>query len=560
MLKHFLRTLFFEVTERCNCFCEHCGSNCIKISEIEDLPINDIVNVLSSVNEKYIEKPMIMITGGEPLLRVDFWEIAENISKMGFSWGMTTNGTLIDSFTVNNLKKTKLATISISLDGLKNTHEKIRRFPGSFENVINGIKLLKSAAFLDKLQITTIISKSNVHELDAIYELVRELGIDSWRVSNIDPIGRGKNDALLLSNNELLYLYEFIKNKRGYSNFEVLYPCCHFVGKYENIIRNHPFVCQSGTTIASVLNNGGIFGCLSVERRRELIQGNVRLDDFCDVWENCFSIYRDLIRTSNEKCLKCEYWKNCRGDSFHTWDFDTKSPLLCYKEISKEEPVTKNALYNSTNQLLQVDYSKMSELIRKCFNCAELVKFCFKDSPTKNRIVFLPNAISSLMDFFYWGKSNPINHYELQVALIGQEFNCYAVEDKVALVQYVLPTPLSIRERNWLEYTNIDHSYLPKELEIILRNLNFDNEYINIDIEPTILGFAHTHPHQDNIHLCDSDYVSHLSMYGKSNLIGITLIVNPQNKQLLAFSGSKCDYTDIHIYINQNEKNRLLNQ
>ena len=73
------------------------------------------------------------------------------------------------------------------------------------------------------------------------------------------------------------------------------------------------------------------------ERRKELIQGNVRQDDFIDVWENKFQWFRDLDKLKSKECENCEDWKYCRGDSLHTWDFKNQKPKICYKKNLKEE-------------------------------------------------------------------------------------------------------------------------------------------------------------------------------------------------------------------------------
>ena len=122
-----LRWLFFELTSRCNLHCRHCGSNCS--SEGKSLTIEDMETTLKSVRQ---EKPMICLTGGEPLLHPDFYEIAECAHSMGFSWGMTTNATLIDEETASKLRKSGMGTVSISLDGLEQAHDSLRKQKGAW--------------------------------------------------------------------------------------------------------------------------------------------------------------------------------------------------------------------------------------------------------------------------------------------------------------------------------------------------------------------------------------------------------------------------------------------
>ena len=94
---------------------------------------------------------------------------------------------------------------------------------------------------------------------------------------------------------------------------------------------------MTGLYVGSILSNGDIFVCPNVERRPELIQGNINTDSFVDVWENKFKEFRHERRTSCDDCLACSHFKFCGGDSFHTWNFDDNKPNICIKKIYKEE-------------------------------------------------------------------------------------------------------------------------------------------------------------------------------------------------------------------------------
>ena len=236
---------------------------------------------------------------------------------------------------IQKMKDTKMRTISISLDGMEKSHDEFRGVNGSYKKIIENIQKLKKAKFLDCLQVTTVVNKSNLQELEEIYNKMKELKIDSWRVVNMDPIGRANdNDDLLLNNRDYQHLIKFIVEKRKKSNMEVTYGCSHYLGfKYEKETRRNMFFCLTGFTTASILYNGDIFVCPNVERRKELVQGNIRTDDFVEVWENKFKWFRDLDKLKCKECEECEDWKYCRGDSLHTWDFENKKPKICLKKI-----------------------------------------------------------------------------------------------------------------------------------------------------------------------------------------------------------------------------------
>lgn len=335
-----LYNLFWETTLRCNAKCKHCGSRAGENINVEDeLTTDEIKGALKSIANKYNARNIFLdITGGEPLVRQDLFEVMKFASELGYNWGMTTNGILIDDEIVTKMKDSKMGSVSISLDGLKKTHDEFRGVEDSYSKIIENIKKLKLAKFLKNIQVTTVVNKANINELEELYSVISSLKIDSWRLLNMDPIGRAiDNNNLALTSKDYKYLIEFIKSKRKKAKFDVTYGCSHYLGmQYEKEVRKHMFHCIAGYTAASILYNGDIYVCPSVERRKELIQGNVRIDDFVDVWENKFKWFRECDKLKCEDCINCESWRYCKGDSLHTWDFDLNKPKICLNNILKE--------------------------------------------------------------------------------------------------------------------------------------------------------------------------------------------------------------------------------
>ena len=171
--KPVLYNLFWETTLRCNAKCKHCGSRAGENCNIKDeLTTEEIKNALKSVAEKYdADKILLNITGGEPLVREDLFDVMAFARKLGFHWGMTTNGILINDEIIEKMKNTGMSTILISLDGLEESHDKFRGVPGSFKKIIENIKKLKNANFLDIVQITTVVNKINISELEDMYNM-----------------------------------------------------------------------------------------------------------------------------------------------------------------------------------------------------------------------------------------------------------------------------------------------------------------------------------------------------------------------------------------------------
>lgn len=138
-----LRFVFLELTNQCNLKCRHCGSKCPSQQEQGQIETNFFLKAIDDVTAH--TRPgdlMFCITGGEPLLRRDWHVICEHIAEKGFSWGMTTNGTLITPQTIELMERTKIQTISVSIDGLKANHEWLRNVKGCFDSAIKAIRLL----------------------------------------------------------------------------------------------------------------------------------------------------------------------------------------------------------------------------------------------------------------------------------------------------------------------------------------------------------------------------------------------------------------------------------
>lgn len=328
-----LSLLFFELTNGCNLSCKHCGSRC-SADKKDYIDTGIVKKVIDSVSDKYDPKRiMIAVTGGEPLLHPDCTEIVKYAHDRGFPVGMTSNGILIDHDKAGDLKEAGLDTISISLDGIGADHDNLRMSKGAFEGTVRGINALKDVDI--EPQITTVVHKKNIDKLDEIYEFVVKNDIYSWRITNVEPVGRASDyREMLLDHDEMKRLFEYIRNKRFDSgrDIEVTYGCAHFVTyEYERMIRNFYFQCTAGTETASVMANGDIGACLDIERRSELIQGNVYTDDFTYIWENRFEVFRRNRAELSSRCKKCDYSSVCMGDSAHTWDYDNNEPLYCMK-------------------------------------------------------------------------------------------------------------------------------------------------------------------------------------------------------------------------------------
>ena len=330
-----LRQLFFELTLQCNERCFHCGSSCAPGRQEDLLTLEEYRAILEQVREDFdISKLQLCITGGEPLLRPDFFEILGYAHELGYRWGMTSNATLITPAVARRLADAGMETISVSIDGLRETHDLLRGLPGGYDRAMQGIQNLLDVGRFSAVQVTTVVNHENIGELDALFEIMDGLDIDSWRVINLEPIGRALQwPSRMLTREDYLRLFSFIREKRQ-AGYPVEYGCSHYLGPaWEGELRDWYWLCNAGIYTASIMANGNIGACLDIERRPETIQGNIRQSRFKDVWENRFALFRRDLSADSAHCAGCEHVEHCRGDAHHSWNYDKNEPMLCFRDL-----------------------------------------------------------------------------------------------------------------------------------------------------------------------------------------------------------------------------------
>ena len=294
-----------------------------------------LLALLADVKQRLgIERTQLCITGGEPLLRKDFFELMAAANGMGYAWGMTTNGTLITPAVAQKLADSGMRTVSVSVDGLRETHDRFRQRSGSYDEAIAGVRNLGELGVFQHVQVTTVVHAWNIAELEELFHIMVELPIDSWRLATIEPMGRAlEHPDLMLTSDDCRRLFAFIRQKRA-DGWPVKYGCCHYLGlELEREVREAYFLCSAGIYTASIMSNGDIGTCLDVERRPETIQGNIYEDDFVDVWTNRFGFLRQELANLDERCAVCDDREFCAGGSWHSFDFNAGHQRVCMKGV-----------------------------------------------------------------------------------------------------------------------------------------------------------------------------------------------------------------------------------
>ena len=301
----------WDCTRRCNLKCEHCGAS--KEKYRDELSTREIKN---AVSELAAASPAAFFcaTGGEPLLRKDLLDVLAYAKSKGLSTGFATNGFFLDSQKVAGVRKAGVDSVMVSLDGLEKTHNMIRGNPESFRRAAKAIKSIIDAG-VPQVTVATTVTKSNFHELEAIYDFVSGMGAKNWRISPIMPIGRAaKVEKFRLSPGQLRQIFEFVSEKRRGAVKILIGENLPYLMEYEEAVRDAPIVCQVGIGACCIGVSGSVRGCPEQPDCPPFVEGNIRQKPLMKVWQEGFARYRlRTIIEQDPKCGKCDFRHRCFG-------------------------------------------------------------------------------------------------------------------------------------------------------------------------------------------------------------------------------------------------------
>lgn len=340
-----LRMIAWELTRSCNLSCKHCRASSEMGSYPGELSKEECLRIMNEIS--LISKPIIILTGGEPLLRPDIFELARYGTDKGFRMVMATNGTLITEDIVKKMKQSGIQRISVSIDGPDaKTHDSLRNVEGAFENSLKGIEIAKKNGL--SFQINTTITKSNLHMIRDILGLAIRLGASAHHIFLLVPTGRGKE----LKDQEISAMeYEKILNwfyeQTDKLPLQIKITCApHFYRIYyqraskegkkihpkENGLDAMTRGCLGGVSFCFISHIGQIQPCGYLE----LNCGNVKEKPFYEIWETSetFHNLRNFDRYKG-KCGVCEFRKVCGGCRARAYemfgDYMAEEPLCIYE-------------------------------------------------------------------------------------------------------------------------------------------------------------------------------------------------------------------------------------
>jgi len=182
--------VIWNLIRRCNLACKHCYATSADIDFAGELSTDEVFAVMDDL--KAFGVSVLILSGGEPLLRPDIFEISHRAREMGFYVGLSTNGTLIDDSNIAAIEKVGYDYVGVSLDGMRATHDQFRRKQGAFDESINGIRLCHAAGIKIGLRFT--LTQDNAAELPELLQLMRDEDIDKFYLSHLNYAGRGNRN------------------------------------------------------------------------------------------------------------------------------------------------------------------------------------------------------------------------------------------------------------------------------------------------------------------------------------------------------------------------------
>ena len=347
-----LQLVAWELTRSCNLFCAHCRGSASNDQYSGELSTEECFNLINQILE--VCKPIIILTGGEPLIRQDVLQIAKYAVNKGLRVVMGTNGTLITKEVAAKLKDVPISRLGISLDfPVASLQDNFRGQAGAFAAVTAGIVNARKAGI--EVQINSTITKLNVAYLEELLALALKVGAVAFHPFMLVPTGRGKGlESVELPPEQYEETLNWIYDKQvelGERMFFKPTDAPHYLrvvkqrqkqsqGLYPEPSASHnPTAtitrgCLAGIDFCFISHQGKVKGCgyLDIEA------GDIREESFSQIWANS-SLFRQLRDISNlkGKCGACEYKRicgGCRARAYEaTGDYLEAEPYCVYEPI-----------------------------------------------------------------------------------------------------------------------------------------------------------------------------------------------------------------------------------
>jgi radical SAM protein with 4Fe4S-binding SPASM domain len=302
-----------ELTNKCNLNCIHCSVSANE-SPGEDMSTSRWFELLDSISALGVRA--VGLSGGEPLLRQDFWEIAAYARRLGLLVGLVTNGLLIGARDVELIKQLDV-DVQISLDGSNpRYHNLIRNCEACFEQVLEKLEMLRENEV--PFTLAAVATAETYKDLPDLLKLAESLGAKSFRVQPFFPSGRGMThrDRLDLTPDMTRYVSKFLLDAAKKSSLEVGGFYFQFLLEDDPKTVTQPCEdgsCAAGTGFAGITHDGYVYPCSHIWA---ISEDNVQDKTIPEIWVNSrlFNFFRSLKRVDTcPECQECSYYSQCKG-------------------------------------------------------------------------------------------------------------------------------------------------------------------------------------------------------------------------------------------------------
>jgi len=326
--------VFWETTKACELKCIHCRASAIESRSPEELTTEEAKKLFEEL-KGFERPPVIIMTGGDPMIRDDIYELIQSASSLGFPVAISPAvSNKLNSDSLANLKRSGVKFMSISLDGISATHEKIRGTYGIYQKTLDAITDGINSGI--SVQVNTAVMKINFMELPRIFKLISDLGIKIWEVFFLIQTGRG-SELLDLTPEEYESVCNFLYDA-SYYNIQIRTVECPFIrrvlrerneGKnYDsplyNRLKEELIYLMGKPTSQSTLGYNGTLdgdGIIFIDHKGTIYPGgflpiplgNVRYDKIVNVYRESSLLKSIRARSFNGNCGVCKYKWECGG-------------------------------------------------------------------------------------------------------------------------------------------------------------------------------------------------------------------------------------------------------
>ena len=370
-----LRLVFWETTKACNLTCQHCRAVPQKELGPTELTTAQSFDLIDQIAQ--VAKPVMVLSGGEPLFRPDLFDIGEYGVQTGFRMALATNGTLVNERIAAKIADTGFSRVAISLDGaVPATHDRFRGLPGSHGLALRGLRNLRDVGV--SVQINSTIAKHNVSELPALLDLALEIEADALHLFMLVPVGCGLEiaPAEMLPADEYERVLHWFDDQSKSCPIDLKATCApHYYriraqriegersrgemttsfiapgtrakaapmllggGQHGQHLSAMTRGCLAGTNVCFISNEGAVYPCGYLP----VSAGDTRVERFAEIW-NSSSVFQQLRdpEALDGKCGECRYEALCGGCRARayaaTGSFLAEEPFCSYRPDLDPQP------------------------------------------------------------------------------------------------------------------------------------------------------------------------------------------------------------------------------